>query len=748
MKRAASAAFRLGGFLLLGVPAIAEAQPVPKPFSPPPVPRRAPPPVREGGSPSLLAGRGRAVESGWLDGRLGIGAAARLLASESSPDRVRGVERLAGLGQTAAVDRLLAALEPGTVLSRDERARLVAVRVLAPFAGREPVRQFLAKTLGAEGSTTPFASLVRDTAALALAAAGDARSVELLATAVLQGGVAGESARRALVAHPPARLAPLVSGREGVPPAMSALLADLGDLRALEPLRATLSRPKTPALPGVDEHENQAAVAAAPADPTQAIAAAVALARLGDEEQVPVARGWVASGEVALKLAGARVLATSGAADAGRAIAALLAVPAAREEALRLALECPAADEVAPLVAIAKEADGASRTQAIAALGRIGTAPAVAALAAMLADPARGWDAAFALALAPSAEARAALGKALGVPATKRLSARASTVRALVRDDAPSGLADALDALLRSRDPADRGAAAFGLAATGAVSVRTLVASDDPAIVRAAARAALVAGPDAVAACAERLAREKDETTRVALAMALAASPYAADALPTGTLAELADGGGAVAPVAARALGLRDGEAIAPRLARLLASGDPVVRAHAARGLALSPSPDAVSRLVAAYTFETDAAVRRAVVRALSRRTEPQRRRTLELAASLDPDAETRESARLALAGQTIDDGVFAPHGRSPAPRVHVGPYVAFIALASNDPARASAAARAARLVRSDGLALPVVADPDGALLVAGLPPGEATLSLSAPLALAFPPAAEDARTP
>jgi hypothetical protein len=37
---------------------------------------------------------------------------------------------------------------------------------------------------------------------------------------------------------------------------------------------------------------------------------------------------------------------------------------------------------------------------------------------------------------------------------------------------------------------------------------------------------------------------------------------------------------------------------------------------------------------------------------------------------------------------------------------------------------------RAARLVRADGLAVPVVADPDGVLLVPGLPAGPASLLL------------------
>jgi hypothetical protein len=131
-----------------------------------------------------------------------------------------------------------------------------------------------------------------------------------------------------------------------------------------------------------------------------------------------------------------------------------------------------------------------------------------------------------------------------------------------------------------------------------------------------------------------------------------------------------------------------------------------------------------VTLLASAYAYEEDVAVRRAVIRALSRRTELQRKPTLELASELDPDPGVRALARSALEGRVLD----------PAPR---GPAAPANAVAWIVVARQGEAARArpvgARLVRADGLAIPVIADPDGVLLVPGLPPGPASLSLAPP---------------
>jgi cellulose synthase operon protein C len=172
------------------------------------------------------------------------------------------------------------------------------------------------------------------------------------------------------------------------------------------------------------------------------------------------------------------------------------------------------------------------------------------------------------------------------------------------------------------------------------------------------------------------------------------------------------------------------------RLGRALENIDPVLRAHAAFGLALSPLPDAVSRLANAWRFEETPRVRRAIVLALGRRREPQRMFTLELAAKLDPDEQVRETARLALRGELpLPLGRFGAGCAGNDARVG-GCYAAWITLAPSSPAGAAAVReRAGRLLDATGLALPVVADPDGVLIVPGVSAGGASFRLaSSPL--------------
>jgi cellulose synthase operon protein C len=193
------------------------------------------------------------------------------------------------------------------------------------------------------------------------------------------------------------------------------------------------------------------------------------------------------------------------------------------------------------------------------------------------------------------------------------------------------------------------------------------------------------------------------------------------EGLSTETLSRWAEDGGPFGPLAARALPSRDGEAVRSRIERLLGGTDPVIRAHTAFGLATDPEPDAVSLLVEAYRFEEDTSVRRAIIRALSARSEKQRLSTLTLARDLDPDDAVRALARAALAGRSLLPQVTDPSGT-----------VLWVSLVANSPtAVSSVAGRAARFVRPDGLAVPVVADPDGVLIVPGMPEGRAGLTLA-----------------
>jgi hypothetical protein len=369
---------------------------------------------------------------------------------------------------------------------------------------------------------------------------------------------------------------------------------------------------------------------------------------------------------------------------------------------------------------------------------------------------------AFALATAPGPAARAALEQGLAGDKAKagdlrRLLVRAGVVRALVLDDAPSGLVERLRALAKEAAPADRAAAAFGLVALGVRSLQEVLDAACPkgdvsacdAVVAAAARGAL-ALPDgassleplfpllarAAAAADPRLGAWAHEAgarppsgsadaIAVAVGAALLAHPDGGS-LPTSVLAAWAEAGGPLSPLCARALPARDDEALRGRIKRLLEGTDPVVRAHVALGLARDPEPSAVSLLTSAYRFEEDAGVRRAVVRALSRRTEVQRTATLALARDLDPDDEVRSLARAALEGRALEPGLRPAVGAEPRRAV------AWIAIQPNEgrPAAKDAPLRTARLLRSDGLAVPAVADPDGALLIPGMPAGPASLML------------------
>jgi hypothetical protein len=108
-------------------------------------------------------------------------------------------------------------------------------------------------------------------------------------------------------------------------------------------------------------------------------------------------------------------------------------------------------------------------------------------------------------------------------------------------------------------------------------------------------------------------------------------------------------------------------------------------------------------------------------VRALSERREPQREATLVLARDLDPDDGVRALARAALSGRSL----------APPPSVVSGSVV-WVSIVANGPsALAAIEGRAGRLLRSDGVVVPVVADPDGVLIVPGLPEGRAALTLA-----------------
>jgi HEAT repeat protein len=224
-------------------------------------------------------------------------------------------------------------------------------------------------------------------------------------------------------------------------------------------------------------------------------------------------------------------------------------------------------------------------------------------------------------------------------------------------------------------------------------------------VVASVAPLLLVAPPGADDVAASLLGRTGDASRRFALALSLF-DEEAQRRVPTETLLALVDDRTPAAPLAARALLARDEERTRPDADALLRSDDPQIRFHAALGLGRSSNADAVGRLSDLYRFETDPSVRRAVVTALSLQDPKAAIRTLELAATLDPDRGTRSAARLALGGAKL--------------RLTVRGDMAMLASAAEGPAPP----RPTAVKTPSGLLLPVVLGPEGFVVIAGLPPG------------------------
>jgi HEAT repeat protein len=661
--------------LALSATGRAHAQPLPPVvFDGDPVPEEAPPTVER---PRVS-----------LRTRFGPERAEALLGAGDWRERVRGIDRLAAAGTDEAIDALVEVMGSGSEIRVSSQTILAAVRALARHARREPVRKALTNVLDSDApvaSDPDLDTLARATAARALARAGTPDALTSLLALVVRRGRAAAMARAAIVESPPRRLGPLAKTSKSTSAELISLLGELGDPRVIGILRKHLRT----------------------GDRDQKRAAAVALARLGDGTPVPQARRWAsAKDDPGLRVAGAEVLVLLDAPGAAAAVAQLVGDAATRGSGMRLAEASLSPALVPTLKAVieAKVTPG-EKLRAAAILGRIGGDEASAVLLALLANPDLATTAAFGLAGSPGTLAADGLGRALAAAAVgppRRLVLRAGTVRALERGERIAGLAEALERALASSDAADRAVGAFGLAALELRGLDELLASKHAEVRHAAARAALWLGPDELAKVGPHGGLD---------AVAGGAALLVPNEIATATLAAWAEEGGALAPLAALGLGARDSEPYRSRLLALLDGTDPLVRAHAALGLGASPMPDAVSLLADAYRYEADPGVRRAVVRALGSRPERRRVAVLKLARDLDPDPGVRALARSALAQRNVGIEV---GGR--------GRQVAWITLRPNDAAeREKAGSRPAMLLRDDGLALPLVTDPDGVVLVPGL---------------------------
>lgn len=667
-RRAASYGFAL----LLSLPLPVSAQPEPVPAA-------------EAGKPTQS-----------LRSRFGVDAVRPWLRAEPTQLRQRAFERLGALGNSSALSLLANALG-GSGEARDARERLVVVRALAAHADEETAVVALVRALGSNSRRDdPREALVEHTAALALARSRNPRAGKALYQALRQPGRVALTARLALRAYPPRDLDAVLTAPGAPTPELLQLLGEIGNRRATTFLTNLV--------------QNGSAPLRAPA--------LEALGHCDSVRAVALARGSVRADPASdLGVAAGRVLARARAPEVPALIAALLRVPERRSVALALALSAPS-PAVGAVLARAPEEPGDFDLLA-AALGRAGGDAAEARLERWLGDRERGWAAAYALAQNESSEG--VLERATERDVSRRVAVLALALGRSVRGSDPHVPRDALARLEGSKLEADRAAAAFVLALTDQDRALALVRGRDLAAVRAVARAGL--RPEVAHALTQRLSGEKDANLRTSLAIGLAV-PDAADRVPTDTLIELLSTEGAAAPLAAYALAARDGATLRPLLSDLLASTDPVLRAHAALGLARSEEASAVGLLTAAYHFEPDARVRRAVVRALAARREPGREPALRLARDLDPDDTTRALARAAL---DPDSPRSAPPARASA-WLRVTPAV---------PASATPLAL---IELSNGFSVPAAADADGNVTLIGLPDG--------PVGVSFAPATPGVAAP
>ncbi|MDF3069206.1 MAG: Chromosome partition protein smc [Polyangiaceae bacterium] len=627
-----------------------------------------------------------------LLGKLGTPAAERLLASDSSAERRRGLARLSALGSPRAVELLARALDPGGA-ARGAEEHLAAVRALAPHVKQPLARDALVRALSSpavDADEGPLSDWVQSAAALALARSQDAAALSALGRALRKPGHVAELTEQALLAYPPLDITPILRVPGAPTRELCRALGALGDRRAEGYLREIVRR----------------------AAPDARAAAALALSRLGSEEVVPLARHWLRSErQPVLLVAAAQILAERAPGEAGPALATLAENEGTRAASLTALLST---DGQVPAPAWLNFESAGVNGPGLLELFARGNSWAAPRLERALAAPESAGLALHALSRTPGAYARARLERALKEPKLGARAVRALALRAVRLGEQSRALTERLSTALGSTQPAERAAAAFARAALEPAALLADLRSKDAYVVRAVAR--LAGSGESARVAVMRLASEKDPTLRVALASGLA-DPEAATLLPTPQLLELVHEAGPGSLLAASALAARLDADLLPLVRELLGSGDPWLRAHTLLGLGVASAPEALGLIENAYQFEPDRAVRHAAVVALSRRAEPVRVRALTLAAELETAPDVREAARRALSGQRLASGVS-------------GPETAWLELSTN-PGLLPQELPAAQLRFGAGLALPVVADADGVVALVRVDPAAVQVRLA-----------------
>jgi hypothetical protein len=401
-------------------------------------------------------------------------------------------------------------------------------------------------------------------------------------------------------------------------------------------------------------------------------AALPALHDVGDPEAIELALRWQDGGRrPEERIAAARILSASRRPEATGAVQRLLESPETSDAGLALAIEFPDARLVPALVAFFANASPEAEARVVIALGRAGSAESARVLSEQARVPSRALLAFEALARMPGSAALSVLGTALSDTATRRLAVQACTFRSLIHGEVPQAFREAVRALAASASTDDRDVATLATALTGS---------------------------DHVADFSKPPLR------------ALLSNPETAATVPTSSLVAPAESFGPASLLALRELAARDDDRLRPRLARLLANEDALVRRHVALGLGRSTMPDATGLLADAAQFESNPRVREAIARALSvRQKDAVRDRALRLSSELDPESSVRAVSSRALSGERLDVDVRG----SEAVWVRVlGPL--------GKPAPAGTPVQLATV----GVYLPYMTGPDGVVLAAGLAKG------------------------
>lgn len=663
---------------------------------------------------------GGVEESRDLKAHFGLDMAQRLSRSSDPEDRLRAVARVVATAKKDdAIGFLVPMVDASASTRSDGRVLLEVVRALARYDDSEKVVRALLGVVSMQAGRAPRGDaaadepenaarleLARGSAALALARMKDPKAIEGLFAAA-RGGSAGQAAARAaLVAVPPQAL-PAQVGSAAASPALLAALPELGDLRALDAVRGV----------------------AKSSDPATRSAAMIALARMGDARVVELAKAGLGESDPRVKAASAEALVLVDSPDRFKAVLALFEDEGTTAAAIRLAERVSNEAIVAQLGARAsKHPEHLVRLAALRALARSPDLLAVRSLLTLAQDPTVRFEAIHAMARSPHPSGMTAIEQLLTSPpgiakgpeadATRRLAARAYLVRAVVRGERSSRAEESIHALYMSSDPTAREVATAVEVALGLAPLEDRLASADARIRRAAMIGALGLEPKKVrAALYPHVAKDPDPIARQLAMIAMVGDPEGPLPITLPAMADRAGAGGPDSAAAARVLAERADDASQERVWKLLADKSPLVREQTARGLGRARAPQATGRLTQAFAYETDVSVRRAIVTALAERPDVGAafvRDVLASAASLDPDEGVRFGAGRALA-------------RAPLPESAPWREAAWLRVTTDGAAPREV--YAGSLHRSDGLAMPIVFDADG-FVVVPVPPGEVRLSL------------------